>query len=135
MITQLQQKLLRNVVFLLLGLAIIAVLYRVIKPLLSKQDKNTSQQSQLKALKNETEIDKNETEIDKNRLVPSQYNTGYINAPKHSNTNQCDYTNNVKLSYYYNKPTDTRPIPEMTPGYMSEYIPDDCSCLQFVISP
>ena len=63
------------------------------------------------------------------------YNTGFIDEPRHKNANQCYKKQDIKLSSYYNKPTEMRPVPAMSPNYSLERTPSDCPCAQYVSQP
>lgn len=68
-------------------------------------------------------------------IIEKQYTLGYINEPRHHNSNQCYEKSDIKLSSYYNNPTEDRPVPTMGPNYSDEKISDNCSCLEGIHPP
>jgi hypothetical protein len=63
------------------------------------------------------------------------YHLGFINEPRHRNSNQCYRKQYIDLGLWYNKPTEMRPVPAMRPIYSLKETPSNCPCAEYVSAP
>ena len=127
----------------LLGVVIVIIIIVFPKKTLETKETITLPQKNNTGIKKHPNSDKKSTSTPhkppptpKQPPIPKQfYNTGFIDEPRHKNANQCSEKQNIQLSSYYNKPTEMRPVPAMSPNYSLKETPNNCPCAQYVTPP